>query len=98
VNGLGQSLASLARSAGPALGGVLWSVSTKHHAVFVNFLVVCVLLCVGLYINNVIPRSLDFKKQPRKANRSKTRKESPASPESDVSAGAETSGAIIEMH
>jgi hypothetical protein len=29
VNGLGQSLASLARMAGPGLGGILWSVSMQ---------------------------------------------------------------------
>lgn len=29
VNGLGQSLASLARMVGPGFGGMLWSISTK---------------------------------------------------------------------
>ena len=29
VNGLGQSLASLARMIGPGLGGILWSVSME---------------------------------------------------------------------
>ena len=34
VNGLGQSLASLARMVGPGFGGMLWSISTK---VMINF-------------------------------------------------------------
>ena len=29
VNGLGQSMASLARAIGPAFGGLLWSISEK---------------------------------------------------------------------
>lgn len=29
VNGLGQSLASLARMVGPGFGGMLWSISTE---------------------------------------------------------------------
>ena len=33
VNGLGQSLASLARMVGPGFGGILWSISMEVSAV-----------------------------------------------------------------
>jgi len=63
VNGLGQSLASLSRSIGPAVGGVLWSLSVHYHFVFLNFMVVSLLLGGCNYINRCLPLSLDEKKQ-----------------------------------
>jgi MFS family permease len=63
VNGLGQSLASLARAIGPALGGMLWSISTRIHFVFLNFLVTIVIFLFCIYINRLLPPSIDFKKK-----------------------------------
>jgi len=63
VNGLGQSMAALARAIGPALGGALWSVSTKHHFVYLNFIVASVVYAFLLYLNQLMPPSLDFKKR-----------------------------------
>lgn len=63
VNGLGQSLAALARAIGPALGGALWSVSTKHHFVYLNFIVAACVYLFLLYLNQLMPPSLDFKKK-----------------------------------
>jgi MFS family permease len=63
VNGLGQSLASLARAIGPALGGMLWSVSTRIHFVFLNFLVTIVIFLFCIYLNRLLPPSIDFKKK-----------------------------------
>jgi hypothetical protein len=65
VNGLGQSLAALARAIGPALGGAMWSISTKHHFVWLNFIVICCSFLVCLYLNQLLPASLDFKKKVR---------------------------------
>jgi MFS family permease len=69
VNGLGQSLAALARAIGPALGGAMWSISTKHHFVWLNFIVICCSFMVCLYLNQLLPASLDFKKKARKGQR-----------------------------
>jgi MFS family permease len=63
VNGLGQSMAALARAIGPALGGAMWSVSTQHHFVYLNFIVCAVLFVVCMYLNQLLPASLDFKKK-----------------------------------
>ncbi len=38
VNGVGQTLAALVRGLGPALGGVLWSVSLGLHSAGQQFL------------------------------------------------------------
>lgn len=35
VNGLGQSMAALARTIGPAIGGLLWSISLEVRHVYV---------------------------------------------------------------
>ena len=63
VNGLGQSMAALARAIGPALGGALWSLSVHHHFVYLNFIVTALAFCFCLYLNQLLPASLDFKKQ-----------------------------------
>jgi hypothetical protein len=58
VNGLGQSMASLARAVGPAVGGAMWSMSTQvkfslEHAIHGIFVALNVLLsyrvCVCWY-------------------------------------------------
>jgi MFS family permease len=63
VNGLGQSLASLARAFGPALGGLLWSISIQNNFVFLNFLSVVFILIVSAIINRYLPDSIDHKKK-----------------------------------
>lgn len=62
VNGMGQLFASIARSAGPALGGVIWSISLRFHFVFANFIVTGLILLVCEYIALQLPASLDYKK------------------------------------
>lgn len=61
VNGLGQSLAALARAIGPALGGALWSMSSQTHNVFINFIAVAVFISIGGVINRHLPDSLEHK-------------------------------------
>jgi MFS family permease len=61
VNGLGQSLASLARAVGPALGGALWSVSVQISP-FVNFVAIFLGLCSCLSINFYLPDAVNSKK------------------------------------
>lgn len=63
VNGLGQSLASLARAFGPALGGMLWSISIQRKFVFLNFLSVITILIVSAFINRQLPESINHKKR-----------------------------------
>jgi len=70
VNGLGQSLAALARAVGPALGGALWSVSTRHHFVYLNFIVAALSFLFCLYLNQLLPASIDFKKKRPLKNKS----------------------------
>lgn len=72
VNGLGQSLASLARAVGPALGGLLWSVAIQRNFVFLNFISVVAILLVGIVMNRMLPDSIDHKK--KKAKRRKNRR------------------------
>lgn len=63
VNGFGQSIASLARSLGPALGGILWSMSIHKKFVYFNFIATSLLLMVCLILNQKLPLSLDSKKK-----------------------------------
>ena len=63
VNGFGQALGAFARGIGPALGGVLWSMSTKYHFVYMNFIAVALLWIINMYVNSVLPLSLDMKKK-----------------------------------
>lgn len=62
VNGLGQSLGSLARAVGPALGGALWSIGTSHQMVFLNFLFTSALMMSCLLLSNRLPSSLDHQR------------------------------------
>jgi MFS family permease len=62
ANGMGQLFASVARSAGPALGGVIWSLSLRFDFVFANFIATGLILLVCEYIAFQLPASLDFKK------------------------------------
>ena len=66
VNGLGQSLAALARAIGPAFGGFLWSVSIKSKFVFLNFIGVSMLLVICFFVNRQLPDAIDFKKKDRR--------------------------------
>ena len=63
MNGLGQSLASMARSIGPAVGGLLWSFSVQKHFMFLNFIGFSVGLVCCQAINLHLPKSLDYKKK-----------------------------------
>eukprot|EP01034_Spumella_vulgaris_P024805 gene24805-31186_t len=65
VNGLGQSMAALTRAVGPALGGMLWSLSIQNDFVFFNFIATGCTLIVCLAINHQLGTSLDVKKRPR---------------------------------
>lgn len=62
VNGLGQSLAALARAVGPAAGGALWSLSLQIHFVSLNFLVASLALISCQYLNFSLPDSLNYTK------------------------------------
>lgn len=66
ANGLGQSFAAFARTIGPLTGGLLWSVSTKHKFIFLNYIVTSFIFSSSLYINFILPMSLDYS---RKRNR-----------------------------
>lgn len=63
VNGMGQSFAALARAAGPALGGALWSVTVRYDAVFLNFIFASCMLALGQFIVSHLPASLDRKRE-----------------------------------
>jgi cyanate permease len=58
VNGLGQSLGALARAIGPALGGILWSLSQKNHFIFTNFIVCAFLLSLCQLLNCFLPEKV----------------------------------------
>ncbi len=62
VNGIGQSVAATARAVGPALGGVIWSISLRHEVVFANFAATAFVLLICEYIVFQIPATIDFKK------------------------------------
>ena len=62
VNGLGQSLAALARSLGPALGGLCFSYfMVLRHLAFFNFALFAALLVVSAFLNHSLPDSIDKK-------------------------------------
>jgi uncharacterized membrane protein YgcG len=98
VNGLGQSLAALARSVGPALGGVLWSLSTTHHFVYLNFIAVVVVLGASLYISSLMPASLDFKKVDKRQRRGRRRSRSRSRSRSGSGSGGSGGAAAPMMH
>ncbi len=62
VNGMGQTLASSARSIGPALGGIIWSLSLKYKFVYSNFVITAAVLLFCEYINFQLPNEIDHKK------------------------------------
>ena len=55
VNGLGQSIGALARAIGPALGGILWSLSVKFSMIVLNFIGACILLIICQLLNSQLP-------------------------------------------
>ena len=55
INGLGQSIGALARAVGPALGGILWSVSMDFGLIFLNFIGASALLIVCQVLNSQLP-------------------------------------------
>lgn len=55
INGLGQSIGALARAVGPALGGILWSISVSHDVIFLNFVGGSVLLIICQLLNSQLP-------------------------------------------
>jgi len=63
VNGMGQSFAALARAAGPALGGALWSITIRYDCVFLNFIFASCMLALGQVIVSYLPASLDHKRE-----------------------------------
>ena len=63
VNGLGQLVASIARCVGPVVGGLLWSVSTTFHFLFLNFIIISILIVISIIINNILPSSLENSKE-----------------------------------
>lgn len=63
VNGLGQSLGALARSLGPAVGGLLWSMGTRYNFVYINFIATTVLYLLNYYVSHLVPKSLDHRKK-----------------------------------
>ena len=69
VNGLGQSLGALARSLGPAVGGLLWSVATKYNFIYLNFIAVSVLFALNYYVSYLVPDSLDHRKKEKRSGK-----------------------------
>lgn len=65
VNGLGQSLGALARSLGPAVGGLLWSVGTRYNFAYFNFIATTLLYLLNYYVSHLVPKSLDHRKKPK---------------------------------
>jgi len=62
VNGISMSLGSLARSVGPALGGVLWSVSSTMRFPGYQFVVFVFVGLIGIVIGffaGFVPKHLD---------------------------------------
>lgn len=71
VNGLGQSLAAIARGIGPVLGGCLWTVSLvigessqsalcpSTASLWIPFIARALVLLVAVYFGCVLPRSLE---------------------------------------
>ena len=55
VNALGQSIASLSRSIGPACGGLLWAIFLSSKHVEGNFCIVCGVMLMCIYLNRLIP-------------------------------------------
>lgn len=67
ANGLGQSLGALARSLGPAVGGLLWSLSTRYNFIYLNFIAVTVIFGLNYYVSYLVPDSLDHRKKEKRS-------------------------------
>jgi hypothetical protein len=74
INGIGQTVAAGARSVGPALGGLLWSLSVKLHFLYINYLLSVFLFLVMYGISFYLPSSID---------QAKVKKENPAPQKGD---------------
>ena len=61
VNGVGQTTVSLARTAGPALCGVFWSLGTHLHFVPLTFLIIGFASFLCVCISFRLPSSLRYK-------------------------------------
>jgi MFS family permease len=61
VNGVGQTMASFARTAGPALCGVFWSLGTQLHFVPLAFIAVGIASCLCVYLSFRLPSSLRYR-------------------------------------
>jgi hypothetical protein len=59
INGIGQTVAAGARSVGPALGGLLWSLSVKIHFLYINYLLSILLFLVMFGISFTLSPSID---------------------------------------
>lgn len=67
VNGLGQTFASAARAIGPAIGGLLWTVSVSTNFVFLNFIIVSLILLFSVFLDSMLPSWLENKREPIKS-------------------------------
>lgn len=66
LNGIGQTVAAAARSVGPALGGVLWSISTRLHFLYINFLLSMSIFLLMHYVALKLNPTIDCAKVKRK--------------------------------
>lgn len=62
LNGIGQTVAAAARSVGPALGGLLWSLSTRIHFLYINFLLSMSIFLLMYYVAQKLPTTIDCAK------------------------------------
>ena len=69
LNGIGQTVAAAARSVGPALGGVLWSVSTRLHFLYINFLFSMSIFLLMHFVAYKLPSTIDCAKVKKDQNR-----------------------------
>ncbi len=74
INGIGQTVAAAARSIGPALGGLLWSLSVKIHFLYINFVVTVFIFLIMHAIGYRLPPSIDYAKINQKKNNSQQMK------------------------
>jgi len=60
LNGVGQTFGSLARTVGPALCGVLWSISVKINFIPLTFFLIGASCALTLVVSTVLPPSLRY--------------------------------------
>lgn len=64
ANGIGQSMAAGARAIGPALGGMLWTISVQKSFMEMNFILIAVsMLLTQLFSSWFLPASLERQKR-----------------------------------